>query len=146
MIAKPLTPTLSVTAHLSEADVVQAARDGFLAIINNRPDGEDPAQLSSDSIARLAAQYGMEYAFVPVVSSQIGAVEIAGMAHAMATLKAPALAFCRSGTRSTTLWALSRAGLLPTTEILATAAAAGYDLAALKSQLDAPAATKTHTA
>lgn len=146
MIAKPLTPTLSVTAHLTEADVAQAARDGFLAIINNRPDGEDPTQLSSDSIARLAAQNGMEYAFVPAVSSKIGAVEIAGMAQAMARLKTPALAFCRSGTRSTTLWALSQAGLLPTTEILATAAAAGYDLAALKPQLDALAAAKTHTA
>ena len=146
MIAKPLTPTLSVTAHLSEADVVQAARDGFLAIINNRPDGEDRTQLSSDTIRRLAAQHGMEYAFVPVVSGKIGAEEIAGMAQAMARLKAPALAFCRSGTRSTTLWALSQAGLLLTTEILATAAAAGYDLAALKPQLDALAAAKTHTA
>ncbi len=146
MIVKTLTPALSVTSHLTEADLVQAAHDGFHSIINNRPDGEDATQLSSEKLAHLAAQHGMEYAFLPVVSSKIGAEEIAGMAQAMARLKAPALAFCRSGTRSTTLWALAQAGVLPTTEILATAAAAGYDLTALKPQLDALAAAKTHTA
>ena len=146
MIAKPLSPKLSVTAHLTEADVAQAARDGFLAIINNRPDGEDAAQLPSDTIARLAAQHGMGYAFVPAVSGKIGADEIAGMALAFPRSKEPVLAFCRSGTRSTTLWALTQAGLLPTAEILATAAAAGYDLSTLKPQLDALAAAKTHSA
>ena len=136
MIFKTLTPTLSVASQLTEADVVQAAHDGFRAIINNRPDGEDPSQLPAQNIARSAAQYGMDYAFVPAVSGKIGPEDIAGMAKAIAELKAPVLAFCRTGTRSTMLWALTQAGTLTATEIIGIAAAAGYDLTALKSRLE----------
>ncbi len=137
MIFKALTSTLSVASHLTEADIAQAARDGFRAIVNNRPDGEDARQLQSSEIAELAAQHGMEYAFVPAVSGKIGADEVAGMAQALARLQTPVLAFCRTGTRSTTLWALTQAGALPAAEIIAIAAAAGYDLTALRSQLEA---------
>ena len=137
MIFKTLTPTLSIASQSTEADVAQAARDGFRAIVNNRPDGEDATQLQSIKIAHLAAQHSMEYAFVPAVSGKIGADEIAGMAQALARLKAPVLAFCRTCTRSTTLWALSQARALPAAEIIATAAAAGFDLTALRSQLEA---------
>jgi len=142
MIFKALTPTLSVASQLTEADVAQAARDGFRAIINNRPDGEDATQIASEKIAQVAAQHGMEYAFVPAVSGKIGADEITGMARALARLEAPVLAFCRTGTRSTTLWALTQAGAIPASEIIATAATAGYDLTALKSQLEALAAAR----
>jgi uncharacterized protein (TIGR01244 family) len=45
------------------------------------------------------------------------------------------LAFCRSGTRSTTLWALSQAGKLPAHEIIAQAARAGYDMSHLLGHL-----------
>ena len=137
MIFKALTPTLSVASQLTEADVAQAARDGFRAIVNNRPDGEDATQVQSIKIARLAAQHGMEYAFVPAVSGKIGADEVVGMAQALARLQTPVLAFCRTGTRSTTLWALTQAQALPAGEIIATAAAAGFDLTALKPQLEA---------
>mgnify|MGYP002738303486 CR=1 FL=1 len=42
----------------------------------------------------------------------------------------PMLAYCRSGTRSTTLWALAQAqsGAMSVDQILAAARAAGYDL------------------
>jgi len=47
----------------------------------------------------------------------------------------PVLAFCRSGTRSTTLWALSQAGKMPAHEIVAAAAHAGYDMSHLLGHL-----------
>jgi len=81
--------------------------------------------------------------FVPAVSGKIGADEITRMARALARLKAPVLAFCRTGTRSTTLWALTQASSLPATEIIATAAAAGFDLTALRLQLEALAAARS---
>lgn len=142
MIFNALTPTLSVASQLTEADIAQAARDGFRAIINNRPDGEEPTQITSKKIALLAAQHGMEYPFVPAVSGKIGADEITGMAQALARLKAPVLAFCRTGTRSTTLWALAQANTLPAEEIIATAAAAGFDLTAFRPQLEALASPR----
>ncbi len=47
----------------------------------------------------------------------------------------PVFCFCRSGTRSTTLWALSRAGEQPAGEIIAQAAEAGYDMSHLAGYL-----------
>ena len=135
---KPLTPTLSVSPQLSEADVAQAARDGFRAIIDNRPDGEEPGQLSAADMETLAARHGMGFAHVPAVPGQIGDAEVAQMASALVRLDGPVLAYCRTGTRSTTLWALSQAGARSADSIIATAADAGYDLTALRPRLEVP--------
>ncbi|MGG2357485.1 beta-lactamase hydrolase domain-containing protein, partial [Salmonella enterica] len=56
---------------------------------------------------------------------------------------APVLAYCRSGTRSTLLWALTmaRAGLAPD-EIATAAAGAGYDVGPIRAQIDMLAAQR----
>lgn len=133
---KSLSPVLSVSQQLGEADVEQAARDGFRAIISNRPDGEEPGQLSAADMAALAARHGMGFAHVPVVPGKIGETVVAQMADALARLDSPALAYCRTGTRSATLWALTQASALPASAVIATAATAGYDLESLRSRLD----------
>lgn len=54
---KALTTSLSVSAQLSEADVAQAARDGFRAIIDNRPDGEEPGQPSAIEMQAMSCDH-----------------------------------------------------------------------------------------
>jgi uncharacterized protein (TIGR01244 family) len=95
-------------------------------LINNRPDGEEPGQPCSADIEAAARSAGLSYRYIPI-SGSIDAAQIEATAEAMDA--GPALAFCRSGTRSTYLWALARAsrGADPT-EIIAAAAEAGYDL------------------
>ena len=139
MTIKLLTPALSVSPQLTEADLAKAARDGFRAIIDNRPDGEEPGQVSAADMERLAAAYGMAFAHVPVVPGKIGDEDVARMADALSRLDAPVLAYCRTGTRSTSLWALSQAGALPADTILRTASDAGYDLTALRPRLETTA-------
>src|SRR3546814_16667400 len=73
---------------------------------------------------------------IPVVGGSIGDSDVAAFADALEQADGPVLGFCRTGTRSTTLWALGQAGKQPTEAILKTAAAAGYDLAALRPRLD----------
>ena len=133
---KTLTPSLSVSPQLSEADVAQAARDGFRAIIDNRPDGEEPGQPSATEMQALAASHGMGFAHVPTVGGKISDEDVALMAHALSRLDGPVLAYCRTGTRSTTLWALSEVGAQPADVLIATAAGAGYDLSALRPRLE----------
>lgn len=135
---KPLTPTLSVSPQLSEADVAQAARDGFRSIADNRPDGEEPGQLSAVEMEALAQRHGMGFAHVPAVPGKIGDEEVAQMVSALARLDGPVLAYCRTGTRSATLWALSQAGKRSADSIIATASDAGYDLTALRPRLELP--------
>lgn len=141
MTIKSLTPALSVSPQLSEADIAQAAGDGFRGIVDNRPDGEEPGQLSAAQMEQLAASHGMAFAHVPVVSGKIGDEDVALMADVLARLDAPVLAYCRTGTRSTSLWALSQVGSMPAETILKTASNAGYDLAALRSRLETNSAT-----
>jgi len=133
---KALTPSLSVSAQLSEAEVLQAAQEGFRSIICNRPDAEEPDQPSCLEIQALAEAHGMGFSHVPVVGGQIADDDIAAMADARMRLEGPVLAYCRTGTRSTTLWALTQAGQKPADTLIATAAQAGYDLTSLRGKLE----------
>ena len=47
------------------------------------------------------------------------------------TLPGPVLAYCRTGMRSTTMWALSQAGVTPLPQILEASQKAGFDMKAL---------------
>ena len=106
-----LSPTLSVSPQLSEADVALAAQHGFRSIIDNRPDGEELGQFSAADMRALAAGHGMGFAHIPVVPGKIGDTDIAGMADALARLEGPILAYCKTGTRAASLWALCQAGV-----------------------------------
>ncbi len=135
---KALTPSLSVSPQLSAADVAQAARDGFRAIIDNRPDDEEPGQPSAADIQALAASHGLGFAHVPTVGGKISDDDVAAMADALMKLDGPVLAYCRTGTRSATLWALSQMGAQRADTLIATAAGAGYDLEGLRPRLETP--------
>ncbi len=140
MSFKPVTPTLSLSPQLTEADVVRAAEEGFRTIIDNRPDGEEPGQPTGTEMGALAARHGLAFEHIPVVAGAIGDGDVASMADALERLPGPVLAYCRTGTRSATLWALTQAGKADTGAILRTAAAAGYDLRSLEPRLAARAA------
>jgi uncharacterized protein (TIGR01244 family) len=127
---RTVTDDFSVSPQLTSADVAAAAAKGFTMIINNRPDGEAPDQPPGETIADAARQAGLAYAYIPVVgqptTEQASAVQSATQAARGRTL-----AFCRSGTRSLTAWAMGQAaaGLRSRAELIELGRAAGYDLA-----------------
>lgn len=99
---------------------------GVAMIINNRPDGEEPDQPASAEIEAAARAAGIAYRHIPVAAG-LSTGQVEAMAEALE--HGPALAFCRSGTRSTYLWALARASRgAPAEDLAERAAAAGYDL------------------
>jgi len=132
---KRLTPFISVAAQLQPADMALLASSGFRCVINNRPDNEDEAQPSSETMRVAAEASGLEYHFLPVVSGQISDADIAGFRALLERIKGPALAFCRTGTRSASLWALAEAHHLDPQVLLQTAQQADYDLNALLPRL-----------
>ena len=132
MQLRQLTDILSVSAQIDEADIDALAGQGFRSLINNRPDGEVPGQPDRSALAAAAARYGMAYTHLPVVSGQWHEDVVAAFTDALHTLPTPILAFCRSGTRSCTLWALSACAAGEDRDaVIACAATAGYDLSAL---------------
>lgn len=135
---KPLADDVSVCSFVSPADLPQLASQ-FRTIVNARPDSEEPGQPNSAEIAEVARQLGLEYVHIPVVPGQITDAQIAAFGKALGDKPGPVLAYCKSGMRAASLWALSRAGEHGADKVLAAAAKAGFDLQGLKPRLDAMA-------
>jgi uncharacterized protein (TIGR01244 family) len=134
---------ISVSPQIDPADVTVLAAQGFAAIVNNRPDGEEAGQPEGSAVEGAARSAGLAYTAIPVAGG-FSHAQIDAMRAALDAAAGPVLAFCRSGTRSTNLWALAeaKAGGDPET-IVAKAAAAGYDLAGLHPTLVALAQVRS---
>ena len=131
--------------QISLADVAEAQRLGVRLIINNRPEDEAPPseQTPGDEIAAAAAAAGIAYCAIPVTHTGFSEPQVAAMVEALAGSQGPVLAYCRSGTRSTLLWALAEASRGAKPDELASAAAqAGYDLTPIRPLLDMLATRK----
>jgi uncharacterized protein (TIGR01244 family) len=123
-----VAPGLTVSAQLRPEDFPLLASRGAAMVINNRPDGEEPGQLTAAQGAELASRNGMEYRHLPVVLSGISETDIRTFADTMAAATRPVHAHCRSGLRSVTLWALGQvtAGRLTPEQAQQAVSGAGY--------------------
>jgi uncharacterized protein (TIGR01244 family) len=138
---RPLNDRFAVAPQIDEAAVAAAAAQGFALIINNRPDGEEPTAPQGDAIAAAALAAGIGYVAIPVGNSGFGTEQIDATALAIRDCDGPILAYCRSGTRSSYLWALACARDGGDADVLIKAAArAGYDISGLRPTLTAMSA------
>lgn len=137
MDIRPITPSFSVSPQIEPGDIAAIAEAGYTTIICNRPDSEVPAPLQAAAVAEAAEAAGLAFVVNPVVHTAMTQEIVARQRDAIAGSQGPALAYCQSGTRSTVLWMLSEARATPSSELIETAGRAGYQLAALKPQLDA---------
>ncbi len=128
MDIKKITPKLSVAPQIAAADMMALAEAGFRSIICNRPDGEGADQPTFEEMEKAAKSAGLEAVYLPVISGKVLDEDAVAFGEALDSLPGPVLAYCRTGTRSTTLWALAQAGKMSTSDILAAAKAAGYDM------------------
>lgn len=126
--------------QISIADIAAAKEAGVTMIINNRPDGEDPDAPQGAEIEAAAKAAGLDYVAIPVTHSGFSRPQIDAMNEAMAKVKATGgktLAYCRSGTRSTLLWALAEASQGGDPDALTNMAAkAGYDVNPIRPLMD----------
>ena len=110
MQPKLLTNDLSISPQISTNDIAEIKAAGFKSIICNRPDGEaffgQPAFKDIEAVAKAA---GLSVSYQPIYPGRMtesDAVVFAGSLHAMPK---PILAYCRTGTRSATLWSQVKA-------------------------------------
>ena len=132
---KRINDDVSVAPQISPDDMPAIKAAGFAAVINNRPDGEAPDQPTSATMQAAAEAAGLAYHYIPLGRDGVSPAMVEETGAAFEGSDGPVLAFCRSGTRSTTLWALSQAGKMPAQEIVAQAAHAGYDMSHLLGHL-----------
>ncbi len=125
---RTLSPKFTVSPQISVEDVGTIAAQGFRAIICNRLDGEGADQPSFKEIAAAAKAAGIEARYVPVQSGMVKDGDVEAFGAALEDLQRPVFAYCRTGTRSATLWSFHEAMKRPIAEILTATKAAGYDM------------------
>jgi sulfide:quinone oxidoreductase len=128
MDIKALTPNLSVSPQILASELQAVADAGFKALICNRPDGEGADQPSFDEIAQAAARLGLQASYLPAETGKVRDEDGKAFGALLHQLPGPVLAYCRTGMRSTTMWALSQAGVTPLPQILEASRKAGFDM------------------
>jgi len=128
MDVKKISKELSLSEQLFLTDLPKLAEQGFRSIICNRPDGEGSDQPTFAEIRAAAQAANIEARYLPVVPGQVSDDEVDDFANAMSELPKPTLAYCRSGTRSATLWSLTQAGKQSVSDILSATKTAGFDM------------------
>jgi uncharacterized protein (TIGR01244 family) len=138
---RKITDTLFASPQIGLENVTEAKALGVALIINNRPEDESDDQTPGPEIAAAAQAAGMAYVAIPVTHAGFSEQQVQAMAKALQEANGPVLAYCRSGTRSTLLWALAEAsqGGNPAA-IAAQAAQAGYDISPVRPLVDMLAA------
>lgn len=128
MDLKRINDHVSVSGQIQPEDVAALKALGFVAIINNRPDDESPDQPAGAEIEAAAEAIDMAYYAIPLGREGVSPEMVEKTKSVLEASNGPVFCFCRSGTRSTTLWALSQAGERDASEIISEAAEAGYDM------------------
>jgi uncharacterized protein (TIGR01244 family) len=133
---REITEDYAVSPQIAPEDMAAIRDRGYTTVICNRPDMETPPALHTAAMKAAADAAGLRFvenAFaagldLSIIDRQRDAIEAAD---------GPVLAYCRSGTRSATVWALAEAGRRPTDGILEATARAGYPMDGMRPQIDA---------
>ncbi|MEQ5795170.1 bifunctional protein tyrosine phosphatase family protein/NAD(P)/FAD-dependent oxidoreductase [Paracoccus sp. NFXS7] len=128
MDPRTLSPQFAVSPQITPQDIPALKAQGYRAIIANRPDGEGADQPTFAEIEAAAHAAGMQARYIPISGGMVGDDDVEAFRSALRAMPGPVLAYCRSGTRSATLWALAQADDMPLSQILAATSTAGYDL------------------
>lgn len=127
--------------QIAREQIAEAAALGVRMIVNNRPEGESADQTPGNEIEAVARAAGIAYVAIPVTHAGFSAPQVDAMARALADAQGPVLGYCRSGTRSTLLWALAEASRGASPDTLAEKAArGGYDITPVREICDMLAA------
>jgi uncharacterized protein (TIGR01244 family) len=128
-----------VSGQIHPGDMAEIAAAGIAAIVNNRPDGEAPeSQPSAAAIADAARSHGLAFRDIPFSGANLTPGQVAAFAALLRASQGPILAYCRSGSRSSLIWAAARvANGADIDEVLQQAQAVGIDLAGARRLIEA---------
>lgn len=136
---KHLHDNIYVGGQITEADFENIKAAGITLIINNRPDAEEAGQLSSSDAGQLAQEQGIDYHYLPMANGQpLPDNLVDDFKTIIENAKGGVLAHCRSGMRSSFIWALGQIpdGKISVDEAIEKAQAAGIPLANARAVLE----------
>ena len=136
MDIRHLTPDYAVSPQITPEDLAILKGLGFTTVIDNRPDGEIPAEWSAEVMAAEAQAQGLAFVVNPIRPGDFSESVLAAQGAAIAE-GGKVFAYCASGNRSSCAWAMSAPGALSTEERIAIPARFGYNLEPLRERIAA---------
>jgi len=128
-----------VAGQINAHDFEALKTAGIKTIINNRPDNEEEGQLNSSEAAKLAGENGIAYHYLPMVNGQpLPPTLVEDFKKIIESNDGAILAHCRSGMRSSFIWALGQIpdGTISVNEAIEKAQAAGIPLGNARAVLE----------
>jgi len=108
MKRKTITDGLTVSGQVRPEDLGELMACGVTTIVNNRPDNEEAGQPLSADLERAARDLGLDYHYIPVTPGSPVPSDGQRMAQIVAEADGHVHAFCRTGNRSSQLYALGQ--------------------------------------
>lgn len=99
-----LSERYAVAAQIGPDDVADLASAGFVAVICNRPDHEEPAQPTAGELSAACVQAGIEFHHIPVTTPPFPENAVEAHRQVLDACDGPVLGYCRSGARSRMIW------------------------------------------
>jgi sulfide:quinone oxidoreductase len=96
-----------VTPQILPDDVAALAAEGFVAIICNRPDGEESGQPSAAEVAAACEAAGLAFHHIPISGMPVAIESIQEQHRVIDNSGGPVLGYCRTGQRSQLIWQAS---------------------------------------
>jgi len=131
---KAMIEGFAVSPQLTAADFPALAAAGYKTIINNRPNNEEPGQLTAEEAQKMASENGLNYVHIPVKMPELTTEVVEEFRTAIQENPGPILAHCKSGTRSCVLWGMvtAKENMMTLEELTECAAKGGYDLTRMR--------------
>ena len=136
---KQLFNNIYVAGQITENDFSSLVEAGIKVIINNRPDNEEPGQLPAAQAKELAQKHGIAYHYLPMANGQpLPENIVEDFKSIVNATDEPILTHCRSGMRSSFIWALGQIadGKISVDQAVESAQNAGIPLANARSALE----------
>ena len=104
MLIQQLSNNYSVCAQPTPTDLASLSSMGFVTLICNRVEGEEPGMPSLSVMRQAAEQAGLSFHCIPMSGPFCSEDQYQSLQQIMAASNGPVLAYCRSGKRSALLW------------------------------------------
>jgi len=131
-----LDSNFSISEQVTLAEIESLASDGVKVLICNRPDGEEPNQISCDDVKAKAESHGIKFVHIPVPGRIIPEEALMAFTETLDNCEDKIHAYCRTGTRSSIFWGLSEARNNSAEQVLSNAESLGINLSPVADQLE----------
>lgn len=107
MELKRVNQDFYVAGQITANDIVKIADQGIKTLICHRPDGEGADQPNVIEIEEAAQRHGLNVIYQPITGGKITDQQVTEFKQLYQNAQKPVLAYCRSGMRAISLWALA---------------------------------------